>query len=253
MKPGPSAAATLAIGAHRREVVLWASPSMGDVEADIACALRCDLNVMITGEPGLGKKSLARRIHRRSRRGAPRAIECSQGAVDWAESLTRALLDAMPGGIVQIEDAERMPPALQSQLLEFLERQTIEGFAGRSFVHGTSVRFVTVAGTSLFDLVGSGQFCESLLYRLNAIHLIIPPLRDRPEDIPVLLHHFLTLHARTSVPRLSQSALQRLVTYKWPGNIRELRTVAETLVSRHLDRVYEPDDLPPDLRCVNCR
>ncbi len=134
---------------------------------------------------------------------------------------------------------------VQSWLQRFTERRTTRECATRQFMDGDDVRFITLTSSNLFELVRRHQFCEPLFYHLNAVHLIIPPLRDRPEDIPVLLRHFLSVHARAPVPRLSAAAWQRLGTYAWPGNVRELRVVAETLASRELPRLFEPDDLPP--------
>lgn len=230
------------------EAILWASPSMRILESDIAYAFRSDLNVMITGESGLGKTSIADRIHRRGRRAAePCVVAGSPGALDSTDTFGRALIDAMPGGTVQIEEAERMPPASQSRLLEFIERRLTETAAPRPSTFGTRVRFITMANSSLFELVGRQRFSESLFYRLNVIHLVVPPLRERPEDIPVLLRHFLTA-CGAPLPRLSPSAWRQLVTYNWPGNIRELRAVADALAVRETDRFLEADDLPANLR-----
>jgi DNA-binding NtrC family response regulator len=232
-----------AIRTRHCEAVFWASSSMREVEADVASALECNFNVMITGEHGVGKRSIARRLHRRGRRAAGRSVIArSPGALDSVESLASGLADAMPDGVVQVEDAERMSPAIQARVLEFLERQTV-GRAAR-----TSVRFITVSNANLFDLARHDEFSDALFYRLNAIHLIIPPLRDRQEDIPVLLRHFMSLPAYASLPCLSRAAWQRIVTYEWPGNVRELQGVAEALRSRGLGRFLDVGDLPPELR-----
>ena len=228
--------------ARHCEAVFWASSSMREVEADVASALECNFNVMITGEHGVGKRSIARRLHRRGRRAAGRSVIArSPGALDSVECFATALMDAMPDGIVQVEDAERMSPAIQARLLEFIDRQTI-GRTARTYV-----RFITVSSANLFDLVRVDKFSETLFYRLNAIHLIIPPLRDRQEDIPVLLH-FMSLPAYAPLPRLSRAAWQRIITHEWPGNIRELQCIAEGLRSCGLGRVLDLDDLPRELR-----
>ena len=234
---------SLAFSARQREALFWASASMRDVEADFASALECNLNVMITGEHGVGKTFMAHRIHRRGRRTGGRCVIArSPGALDSVESLARALTEAIPDGIVQVEEAERISPAVQARLLEFIERQAI----GRTA--STWVRFITLSSTNLFELARTDEFNESLFYRLNALHLVIPPLRDRREDIPVLLRHFMFLPAHASLPCLSRAAWQRIVTYEWPGNVRELQGVAEALMSRGPGRLLDLDDLPPDLR-----
>jgi len=112
-----------ALHARQREGVFWASAAMRDVEADVASALECNLNVMITGERGVGKTSMAHRIHRRGRRTAGRCVIArSPGLLDSVERIARVLADA---GTIQVEDAERMSPAIQAQLLEFIERQSM--------------------------------------------------------------------------------------------------------------------------------
>jgi two-component system nitrogen regulation response regulator NtrX len=185
---------------------------MRDLEADIACALRFDLNVLVTGESGAGKTSIARRIYREGCRPT--------------------------NGTIFVDDPERMSVPTQLRLLRVIEETTARGHR---------VRLITVTASDLFELVQFEQFCEPLFYRLNTIHLAVPPLRDRPEDIPLLLRYFLSLYARRSVPRFSTAAWQRLVTYAWPGNLRELRVVAQTLAVRELPRLVEPADLPPDI------
>ena len=231
------------IRARHCEAVFWASASMREVEADVASALECNFNVMITGEHGVGKRSIARRLHRRGRRAAGRSVIArSPGALDSVESFATALTDAMPDGIFQVEDAERMSPAIQARLLEFIEQQAIVRTAR------TCVRFITVSNANLFDLSRVDEFSEPLFYRLNAIHLIIPPLRHRQEDIPVLLRHFMSLPAYASLPCVSPAAWRRIVTYEWPGNIRELQGVAEGLRSRGPGRFLDLDDLPRELR-----
>jgi two-component system, NtrC family, response regulator HydG len=228
-----------AISVRQREGVFWASSSMRDVEADLASAFECNLNIMITGERGVGKTSIAERICRRGRRaGGCCVIARSPGVLDSLERLERALEDA---SIIQIEGAERMSPAIQARLLEFIERQTV----GRTVM--IDVRFITVSHTNLFELAQCDEFSEPLFYRLNPIHLIIPPLRDRPEDIPVLLRYFMSLPAHASLPFLSRAAWHRIVTYEWPGNVGELQGVAEALMSRGEGRLLDLDDLPPDL------
>ena len=226
--------------AGKREGVFWASSSMRDVEADLASAFECNLNVMITGERGVGKTSMARRIHRRGRRAAGRCVIArSPGVLDSIESLARARAQA---SVVQIEDAERTSSAIQARLLELIERQT----NGRAAI--ACARFITVSNANLFELVQCDEFSERLFYRLNPIHLIIPPLRDRPEDIPVLLRYFMALPAYASLPCLSRAAWHQIVTYEWPGNVNELQAVAEALMSREPGRLLDLDDLPPDLR-----
>jgi DNA-binding NtrC family response regulator len=235
--------ATPGISARHRETIVWASPWMRELEADIACALECDLNVMITGETGLGKRSIARRIHHAGRRASEPCVSAqSLDAPDSLTTLTRALLQAMPDGTVHLEAAEQIAPPLQLELLAFTEGGSLQGPGGRAVFEGGRVRIVTIANRSLFDLVRGDRFCKPLFYRLNAIHLVVPPLRDRIEDIPVLLRHFLSV-GRAPIPQLSSSAWRHVVAHRWPGNVCEVRAVADALLARGLDRPFEPEDL----------
>ena len=215
------------------------------LEQDIDCALRCDLNVMVSGERGVGKTSIARRIHFESHGGrVPLVISQTS---DAAGELDPAMLNATPGATVLVEDPERLSPPMQCRLLRFMEhRATRGGTSGRAFGQNRGLRFITATRSDLLELVQSQRFDESLFYRLNAIHLAVPPLRARREDIPLLLCHFMSQFARTA-PRLSPAAWDFIVKYPWPGNICELKGVAVTLASIER-RMLQPSDLPPEIQ-----
>jgi DNA-binding NtrC family response regulator len=229
----------------RRDAMFCASRAMLALEEDIDCAVRCDVNVMVSGERGVGKTSVARRIHFGSRRGrVPLVISRTN---DAAGELDPAMLNATHGATVLVEDPERLSPAAQGRLLRFIEqRATRGGPAGRTFVPNHGLRFITTTRSDLFELVRRQRFDESLFYRLNAIHLVVPPLRVRREDIPPLLCHFMSQFARTA-PRLSPAAWDFIVKYPWPGNIRELKALAATLASIER-RMLQPSDLPPEIQ-----
>jgi len=235
--------------AHRFDAPIWASLAMREMEADIACAVRCELNVLITGEKGVGKTSVAERIHRQSRRASvPLVIARAPGGVEAPDRFERALLEAFPDGAVLLENPELLSPEMQSRLERFVERVEIRGSSRQAHAQIGQVRVITATSSDLFGLVRGRRFGESLFYRLNSIHLVIPPLRDRAEDIPALLQQFLSASAAAApVPFLSAGARQELEAYRWPGNLLELRAVAETLASLDRPRV-ETDDLPPGIR-----
>jgi two-component system response regulator AtoC len=248
MDPRASAATSLNTVARHHGSMPWASPAMRDLETDIAGAIRFHLNVMLTGEGGVGKMSIAQRIHRQSRHGkAPFIVARLPQALE-DDTLDRAIADAVPNGTVVIKEAGRMSAPMQARLLRFIEHRTAGGRELGQPSYGTDVRFIAVTSGDLYKLVRFQDFGESLFYRLNRMHLVIPPLRERPEDIPLLLRHFLSMYASgATVPHLSTAARQRLVSYAWPGNVGELRAVAEALASRNLTRSIEPEDLPPDI------
>jgi DNA-binding NtrC family response regulator len=110
------------------------------------------------------------------------------------------------------------------------------------------VRLMTATTTQLFGLVEAGEFRDDLFYRLNVIHFTIPPLRERPEDIPLMFNHYLSLHTRTRAPKLSIAARRRLIEYSWPGNVRELRRVTKHLSAIGLPDLIEPEHLPEPIR-----
>jgi two-component system response regulator AtoC len=103
---------------------------------------------------------------------------------------------------------------------------------------------MTATSVNLFEHVQAGTFDDYLFYRLNVLHFIIRPLRERPDDIPLMFHHYLSLHSGTRAPRLSNAARRRLVEYPWPGNVTELKTVTQQLGARDLPDVIEPEHLP---------
>jgi DNA-binding NtrC family response regulator len=232
----------------------WASAAMRELEDDIPCAIQSDGTIMITGESGVGRKFLAHLIHQRSRRGpAPflvatcpdvlqsllrsRALQGGSGS-EPARQFTHGLLKLLSNGTLVLEEIEKISFPMQSHLMRFIESQ---------MTGGSGVRLMSAASPDFFERVRSNQFRDDLFYRLNVIHLTIPPLRDRPEDIRMLVRQYLRFYARADVPRLSIAAWRRLVAYPWPGNVPELRAVTRTLAGWPLPRLVEPDDLPPPI------
>ena len=220
----------------------WANDGMRRLEDEMRCASQTDASVMLTGESGVGKRFAASVIHQRSRRRrAPFVaikatdVEAPLPTTGEAAATSAGFLQVAEDGTLLIQDIENIPASAQSQLLGFMDR------AATAKQH---VRLMTATTTHLFRLVQTGEFRDDLFYRLNVIRLTIPPLRDRPEDIPLLFHHYLSLHTRTAAPRLSNAAERRLVEYSWPGNIRELRTVTKDLSALGLPEIIEPEHLP---------
>lgn len=226
----------------------WARGSMRQLRTDIKCAVESGTSVMITGERGVGKTFVASLIHQRSHLGAApfTILKCA----DMMDSVPDRRHGSEPGapfgragltldsGTLLIEEIHKVPAAVQPRLQGFIEREILTR---------SDLRLMTACSTPLFDCVRSKQFPEDLFYRLNVIHLVIPALRDRPEDIPILFSHYLPLRARVSPPRLSATAWERLVNYRWPGNVRELKAVAGKVATWDLSRPVEPEDLPSEI------
>jgi two-component system, NtrC family, response regulator AtoC len=208
------------------------SSSMRTLEDEIRCASRIDASVMITGESGVGKRFAADLIHHMSsRRRAPFVVV---NARDF-ELAERGLLQTAAQGTLLIQEIESLTPKAQAQLLQSIENMLTDR---------KSTRLMTATAIHLFDRVEKGEFREDLFYRLNVIHLVIPPLRERREDIPLMFDHYLSLYTHTQPPQLSSAARQRLLEYPWPGNIAELDSVTKKLSTQELPDVIEPEHLP---------
>jgi two-component system response regulator AtoC len=202
--------------------------------------------VLITGESGTGKESVARAIHRASpRRDAPFvAVNCGaipenlleselfgheKGAFTGAERAREGLIAEANGGTLFLDEIGELPSALQVKLLRALQERTIRP-VGSSQERPVDVRILAATSRDLVADVEEGRFREDLYYRVNVIHLHLPPLRTRPEDVGALAEHFLRLHARRlgiADASIDPAHLPVLARYVWPGNVRELENVIE--------------------------
>jgi len=151
------------------------------------------------------------------------------------------------GGTIFLDEIGEMSLRMQALLLRFLENGEIQRVGADRVQSHADVRVMAATNRHLLDRIASKDFREDLYYRLNVIHIAIPPLRARREDIPVFLQHFIGIYAkrhRVPPPELAPDTLARLVAYDWPGNVRELKNVAERLIIRHGGGVFTPADLP---------
>jgi DNA-binding NtrC family response regulator len=228
------------------------SAAIRNVEEEVDHAARSDAKVLITGESGVGKEIVARLIHERSARarGPLITINCAgfpdslleselfghgKGSFTDAHRDKRGWLEAANGGTIFMDEVGEMSLRMQALLLRFLESGEIQRVGSDRRLPPLDVRVITATHRKLMDRIADKTFREDLYYRLNVVHLEVPPLRERTEDIPVLLHHFLTMFSEahsSPLPEVMPEALRALVAYSWPGNVRELRNVAERLVLR---------------------
>jgi DNA-binding NtrC family response regulator len=237
------------------------------IREHIATASGSDAKVLITGESGVGKEVVAQLIHHRSRRqqsnlvtincaGVPDSLLASELFGHVRGSFTDAYrdhegwLEQAHRGTIFMDEVGEMSLQMQSLLLRFLENGEIQrvGSDRRSTV--IDVRVIAATSRKLVDRIASNEFREDLFYRLNVIHIEISPLRERREDVPVLLDHFLRLFSTSHgvpCPRISTEAIDQLVAAPWPGNVRQLRNVAERLVVRAQEGVITAPDLPRDV------
>jgi two-component system response regulator AtoC len=205
--------------------------------------------VLISGESGTGKEVLARAIHAQSpRRNEPFvAVNCgaipenlleselfghAKGAFTGADRARRGLFVEADGGTLFLDEIGEMPTALQVKLLRVLQEEEVRPL-GEAKPRTVDVRIIAATARKLDAEVAAGRFREDLFYRLNVVPLEVPPLRERPRDVPLLADHFIE-HFRTALGKpvraISDEALERLVAYRWPGNVRELENVIERAV-----------------------
>jgi two-component system response regulator AtoC len=222
--------------------------------------------VLIQGESGTGKELVARAIHERgTRREGPFVpVNCGaivealleselfghvKGAFTDAKSDRAGLFREAHGGTLFLDEVAELPPGFQVKLLRAIQFEEVRpvGAAGPVSV---DVRVVAAGAADLPAAVKAGRFREDLYYRLNVLPLFLPPLRERPEDVPPLLDHFLNLFsARLGRPRpeVAPEAVEALVRYHWPGNVRELENLVDRLLVLSPGDRVELDDLPPHL------
>ena len=223
--------------------------------------------VLITGESGTGKELAARGIHRFSpRRGKPFiAVNCAaipetlleselfgheKGAFTGATSRRRGMFELADQGTLLLDEIGEMPLPLQTRLLRVLETQRFMRVGGDSEI-SVNVRVITATNRDLRQAVAEGTFRRDLYYRLNVLHLDLPPLRDRPSDIPILVRRFIEDFSRQhdrEFKGLSGEAMEILLEYSWPGNVRELRNLIESMVVLAPGAIIRADDIPPDIR-----
>ncbi|HET7448994.1 MAG TPA: sigma-54 dependent transcriptional regulator [Gaiellaceae bacterium] len=223
---------------------------------------RSDSPVVIRGESGTGKELVARAIHRLSTRadGPLVDINCAaisenlleselfgheKGAFTGALARKSGLFELAQGGTLFMDEIGELDPKLQGKLLRALESRTFFRVGGTQKVE-VDVRIVAATNKDIERAVEANEFRSDLYYRINTISVTLPPLRERAVDIPLLAEHFLRHYGGATPPRLTEEALEALVRYQWPGNIRELRNVIERAVLLANDGVIHAHELPLD-------
>jgi two-component system response regulator AtoC len=226
-------------------VIIAASPAMLEVLAIARRAAVGEAKVLITGESGVGKDVIARTVHLHSNRvqGPFVAVNCAGLTETLLESelfghvkgsFTGAYRDK-PGklqlahrGTLFLDEVGEMSLRMQALLLRFLETGEIQSVGAHGSSSVANVRVIAATNRNLSERVSAGEFREDLLYRLRVIHIHVPPLRERREDVPVLIDHLMKRARRTVT--ISEEAMQVLQRYRWPGNVRELQNVVEQAV-----------------------
>jgi len=231
------------------EEIVGASPALNALLSRVSKVATTGATVLVTGETGTGKELIARAIHRRSLRSSrpfvavnlaaiPRELIASElfghekGAFTGAIQRRLGRFELAGGGTIFLDELGELSPETQVALLRVLQERKFERVGGTQPIH-VDVRVIAASNRDLQTAVENGTFRQDLFYRLNVFPLRVPPLRERREDIPVLVHYFIERYARKAgkiIRRITQRTLDDLQSYRWPGNVRELQNVIERSV-----------------------
>jgi DNA-binding NtrC family response regulator len=275
-KPLRDEALTEVISRHRNKIlmhkhgfdyIVGTSPVMQEVFSLIKKAALSESNVLITGETGTGKEPVARAIHMWSpRKGkAFMIINCSaipdtlleselfgfeRGAFTGANYTKKGILEVADGGTVFFDEIGDVSPLFQTKVLRVLQEGELMRIGGMHYIK-VDVRIIAATNRDLTTASSRGTFRPDLFYRLNVINIHLPPLRDRIEDVPLLARHFIKKHAPKRkdifIKDISDKAINILMNYSYPGNVRELENIIERAVSLANDPEILPSDLPAHL------
>ncbi len=269
--------------------IIGTSPAITELKAEVERVARSDAKVLITGESGSGKEVVARAINAQSSRaqtfvpvncaGIPETLLESElfghvkGSFTGAYRDKPGKLEMADNGTIFLDEIGEMTLRMQGLLLRFLETGEIQKVGAERMAKATNVRVMAATNRNLSDMITQGQFREDLFYRINVIHLVVPPLRERREDIPPLIDFFLQRFTagmngqangngngyangngngngahHTVVKGISADAMGALCEYNWPGNVRQVENVIERLVVTGRREIIQVDDLTPDIR-----
>jgi transcriptional regulator with GAF, ATPase, and Fis domain len=253
---------------NNRSELIGVSPAIVELREEIERLARSDAKVLISGESGSGKEVVARVIHGASRRASRAfvAVNCAglpetlleselfghvRGSFTGAYRDKAGKLELADSGTVFLDEVGEMTLRMQGMLLRFLETGELQKVGTDRTGSVVDVRVIAATNRRLEDMVAEGQFREDLFYRLNVVHLVVPPLRDRKSDVPLLVDAALKQFAGTDeyiVRDVDAEAMQALTDYAWPGNVRELQNVVERLVVTGRNAIVKLEDLPPEIR-----
>jgi transcriptional regulator with GAF, ATPase, and Fis domain len=252
---------------HQEVRLVGRSEAIRSLEADLDAAARSDAKVLITGETGVGKEVVARLIHHRSQRAASNLVtlNCAglpdslleselfghqRGSFTGAYRDKPGLLEMAPNGTLFLDEVGEMSMRMQVVLLRFLETGEIQRIGAERSHTRVNVRLITATNRDLPSHIGSGAFREDLYFRLNVIRLSIPPLRERVDDVPLLVNYYLQAYSllhKVPLAEVTGDAMDALMSYRWPGNVRELKNVVERIVLKTGGKTIDHADLPAEL------
>ncbi len=250
---------------ERRHILVGQSPAMRRVLETLRAAAPAASRVLITGENGTGKELIARTLHIESPRAEEPFVEVNcaalpeglieselfgyeRGAFTGAQALHRGKFESAHHGTLFLDEIGDMAPGTQAKVLRVIEEQRFTRLGGNKPIE-VDVRIVAATNKDLPEMIARGLFREDLYYRLNVVPIPIPPLRERREDLPILVEHFLKdIAEELGAPpkRLQAGVVEKLMEHAWPGNIRELRNLIERLIILVPSPVIRSSDLPPE-------
>ena len=252
---------------HSFDGIVGISAQRKELLQAISKVSRIDCNVLIQGESGTGKELVARSIHRHSQRQEYPFVDLNcggfsedlianelfgheKGAFTGADSTKIGLMEAAQGGTLFLDEIEEMPLSMQVKLLRVIQERKLFRLGGTKPI-SLDIRLISATNRELEKEIKEGRFREDLFYRLKVVLIKVPPLRERKEDIPVLINHFIEKFNRAykkKVRGFSREALEILMRYSFPGNVRELENIVASALALSEGDLIGPPDLPEDLK-----
>ncbi|BBK37284.1 nitrogen regulation protein NR(I) [Allostella sp. ATCC 35155] len=264
-QPKPATPSDDAAESEEQLPLIGRSPAMQEIYRVLARLMGTDLTVMIFGESGTGKELVARALHDFGKRRSgpfvainmaaiPRELIESElfghekGAFTGATTRSAGRFEQAQGGTLFLDEIGDMPIEAQTRLLRVLQEGEYTAVGGRTPIR-TDVRIVAATHRDLRQMIRQGLFREDLFYRLNVVPIRLPPLRERTEDVPALVRHFLSQVARQGLPlkAIDQAAMERLKAYRWPGNVRELENLVRRLAALYAQETIGTDVIDQEL------
>jgi DNA-binding NtrC family response regulator len=249
--------------ADKNGTIVGKSKTILTILEQLRLAALSDCTVLLIGETGVGKELFAEYLHKNSQRHVRPIVKIGaatlpselveselfgheKGAFTGAHMEKKGLFEVANGGTLFLDDIDDLPVGVQAKLLRALETREIQRVGGTRSLP-IDVRFVAASKVSLKEMMNQGRFRSDLFYRLNVVPINIPPLRDRREDIPVIVDHFIKALAPEQIINVSREAMKALVDYNWPGNVRELKNTVDRLILFAHDEITL-NDLPLEIK-----
>ncbi|MFN8176305.1 MAG: sigma-54 dependent transcriptional regulator [bacterium] len=247
---------------RKSDIIIGVSPGMREVVQKVGMVTKSDVSVIVYGESGTGKEIVARTIHKYSNRADKPfvTVNCAalpeallenelfghvKGAYTGAHTNQKGLFEEAEGGTLFLDEIGEIPPSIQVKLLQVLQSYEFKRVGGTKTIK-VDVRTLFATNKDLAKSLKDGTFREDLFYRINVVPIVIPPLRERKDDIPLLVNHFLELFTEElgkKVEGYTADAMKRLMTYDWPGNVRQLQNKIKQSIVTTTHRLVTPEDI----------